>query len=430
MFDLQYLKEGIRCTVSFDSTEGPKIFPDSELRYTQREGGTLKIAMSFFEWRKDIEGVTVSTQNGKVYIPTARYQSGDPYNRGILSIFHFDHALAGDLEFAPFEDAFDRAEAVLDHGHHYWGKNGVESKTRTIDCVDLHCTRSDHFHTELPEIGSTWINIGFNIIPEGSGRQTVLQHDRLIVDFTDSAIVGDIIAPINKVVNFWEFMLHRPQDPEQIVFSSKHHGRKAHFFQQQKMPTATGAAWYQTGHLQLPWERCNEHLEKLLQCWMKLDHKSPWMDNLLRIIWFRDFPADVRFFMAYTALQGIGAELLVARPLLQKGGKEEERLWKDFESYWGHMLFTLTASREEEEILKVARSYTDRVVLTRHHFAHLSKTDKDIFTGRDLEVAFLRLIMVLKGMFLHKAGAPERTWKYVVEQWAARIGLAETQKFP
>lgn len=233
-----------------------------------------------------------------------------------------------------------------------------------------------------------------------------------------------MLPNVNKVGNFWEFMLHRPQGSEEIVFTSKNHGRRVHLVNQLKMPTSTGAAAFQTGVLQLPWNECKAHLDKLLGCWMLLDLKSPWMDNLLRVMRFRDLPADVRFFMAYTALQGIDAEL-AGRSIGKRRGTEAELLWDDFKVYWGHLLVPRSTSRDNAQIIQDFRNYTDLLVKTRHHIAHLSKSSKEILADRALEAGFVRIIMLLKSLFMDKAGVPPMIWKGVLEQWALRAHFVE-----
>ena len=96
-------------------------------------------------------------------------------------------------------------------------------------------------------------------------------------------------------------------------------------------------------------------------------------------------------------------------------------MWGDFECYWGHLLFPLKAK---------AREYTDRMVRTRHHFAHLSKGQEDILrSDEEYSLGFFRLMVVLKVMFMDTSGVPDGDWKHVIEQWAVRIQVVEGQVY-
>lgn len=200
-----------------------------------------------------------------------------------------------------------------------------------------------------------------------------------------------------------------------MVYRSKNHGMLVRHLFKDIPDTATGIAWAQTGILQSNWEEVAPHLGKLINRWLSLDQGSAWMDNLARLIQYRELPHDFRFFMAYTALQGFGEELGKGRPLATKG-KEEVRVWEDYERYWLHVLFPLN---------EPALGYVNRLVLTRHHFAHLSKSNLDILRSfEDFTGAYFRLMVVLKVMFMDAAGIPEKDWKRIIEQWAVRVQLA------
>ncbi|MEO7082309.1 MAG: hypothetical protein ABIY71_12305, partial [Flavobacteriales bacterium] len=156
--------------------------------------------------------------------------------------------------------------------------------------------------------------------------------------------------------------------------------------------------------------------DQLLHKWLLLDQDSAWMENLMRVIQFREMPADIRFFMAYTALQGFGEELGKGPLLKDSTVKEKARVWKAFEVYWRHLLFPLKEPPE---------AYVMRLIRTRHHFAHRSNAKEDILrTFEEYSAGFFRIMIVLKVMFMDAAGVPEESWKLIMEQWSMRVQLA------
>lgn len=408
------LEGGIRCTTSFIDWEGVKqVHEHSLLRYTQAKGGLLEVPMDRF-WHADLHNVTVTSATAQIHIPFLKYQNGAYSEKENLNIFRFDEILMAARTVSPASIHVERAEFDVARLGNYIGHFPIDRQKDEKGDDQLNCTRQELHHVELSESESkTWIDGGFDLDGVTGGAFEIKPRHRVVLDFGESVTQEHLRKNVKHLSTFWEFMLHRPIHPGQVIYKSKHHGDFILHKFKESTDDGTPKAWFQTGLLQMPWNECVPHLSSLVQRWMRLDYSSAWMDNLMRLIHFRDLPTDVRFFMAYSALQGFAMELGLTGTLAPRGGYEEDRLWNDFKSYWGHLLFTIKDG---------ARSYTDRIVRTRHHFAHLSRTNEDILRkDEEFSIAFFRLMVILKIMFMDKAGVEYKDWRRTLEQWALRI---------
>ena len=365
-------------------------------------------------WNADLFEVTITSANAQFHIPYLKYQDGAFSETENINTFRFDEILMAARTVSPAHVQVDRAEIDVARLGNYIGHFPIDRQKDENGADQLRCTRQELNHVELTGMNArTWIDGGFDIDSGTGGAFAIKPRHRIVLDFGVSVNRDRLRDDVKHLSTFWEFMLHRPIHPGQVMYRSKHHGDFILHRFKESTDDGTPKAWFQTGLLQMPWNDCQPNLELLLQRWMRLDHGSAWMDNLMRVIHFRDMPTDVRFFMAYSALQGFAVELGVTKTLSPRGGKEEGRLWNDFSPYWGHLLFPVKGG---------ARAYTHRLVRTRHHFAHLSRANEDILRkDEEYSLAFFRLMVVLKIMFMDKAGLEEKDWKRTLEQWAVRI---------
>lgn len=373
-------------------------------------------------WEAALNSVSVTSHGAQFYIPQLRYQEGDFSEKQNINTFRFDELLMSHQLASPEQLLIDRAEFEVARLGNYIGHFPIDRRREGKREDELTCSSKVLHEVELPNANAkAWIDGGYDLSEHTGGGFEVRPRHRLILDLDQSVTHVLIRSHAKHLSTFWEFMLHRPIHPGEVFYRSKHHGDFIRHMFKESTDDGTPKAWFQTGLLQMPWETCAPHLPQLLQRWANLKHDSPWMDHLMRLIHFRDMPTDVRFFMAYTAVQGFALELGKVNTLAKRNGKEEHRMWGDFECYWGHLLFPLKAK---------AREYTDRMVRTRHHFAHLSKGQEDILrSDEEYSLGFFRLMVVLKVMFMDTSGVPDGDWKHVIEQWAVRIQVVEGQVY-
>ncbi|MFT3884858.1 MAG: hypothetical protein QM724_05335 [Flavobacteriales bacterium] len=409
------LEAGVRCTASFTRDDGKRTYEHAVLRYTHAKGGVLEVPMEEF-WNNQLYSVSATTRDAQIFIPILDYRAGDFTEKQRINTFHFNEMLLSYHGSPPEEILLDRIEISIERFGAFIGNFPVAKKVRDQKHYDLNCTKEDMYVVDLPQwAAKTWIECGFQITDIAGGSYEVHPSHKLIIDLEEPVTYDQFLHKAKALSTFWEFLMHRPMHPGQMIYRSKSHGMLVRHLFKDIPDVATGVAWAQTGVLQSNWEEFAPYLDKLINRWIGLDHGSAWMDNLTRLIQYRELPHDFRFFMAYTVLQGFGEELGKGRPLITKG-KEEVRVWEDYEVYWHHALFPLS---------EPAKDYVNRMVLTRHHFAHLSKANLDILRSfEEFSGAYFRLMIVLKVMFMDTSGIPMKTWKKVLEQWAIRVQLA------
>jgi hypothetical protein len=416
------LEIGIRCTTSFLDSDGvEQVYEHSNLRYTHAKGGILEVPMDRF-WNAALYGVSITSRAANFHIPFMEHQAGYFSEKQNINTFRFDQMLMSHQLASPEHLKIDRIEFDVAKLGNYIGHFPIERQQPSMGADVLKCISKVLHPVDLPGASAkAWIEGGYELTGLSGGGFDVRPRHRVIFDLHQSDTYDLLIPHVKYMSTFWEFMLHRPIHPGQVMYKSKHHRDFIRHMFKESTDEGTPKAWFQTGMLQMPWDACAPYLPQLLQRWSGLKHDSAWMDNLMRLIHFRDMPTDIRFFMAYTAVQGFALELGIVNTLSKRGGKEEDRLWGDFESFWNYVLFPMEAK---------ARAYTDRLVRTRHHFAHLSKANEDILKAdEEYSLAFYRLMVILKAMFMDASGVPKKDWQHVLSQWAVRIQVVEGEVF-
>lgn len=373
-------------------------------------------------WNAALYNVSVTSRAAQFHIPYLKYQAEDFSEKQYINTFRFDEMLMSHQLASPAQLFIDRVEFDVARLGNYIGHFPIEKHEPEVHEAVLKCTMETLHNADLPNPkAKAWIDGGYELTGLAGGGFDVRPRHRVILEL-DESVTHDVIRPHAKYMStFWEFMLHRPIHPGQVMYKSRHHHDFIRHMFKESTDDGTPKASFQSGLLQMPWYACAPYLPQLLQRWTRLKHDSPWMDNLMRVIHYRDMPTDVRFFMAYTAVQGFAVELGKVNTLSRRSGSEEDRMWTDLESYWNYVLFPMKGK---------GREYTDRLVRTRHHFAHLSRANEDILKmDEEFSLAFFRLMVVLKVMFMDASGVPDKDWQHLLSQWALRIHVVEGQVY-
>lgn len=416
------LEYGIRCTARFTEEHGiDHVHHHCLLKFTQGKGGVLEILMDR-SWDNDLGNVSITAQGATFFAPYLKNIGSARLLDQILNFFSIPELLESHQQAEPLKMLVDRAEFEVERLGNYIGHFPLERLNQGNRQEVLRCSKTDLLQVDLPTWkAKAWIDVGFSTDQLSNGGFQVQPKYKVILDFERSMEHDLNRSCIKQLSTFWEFMLHRPIHPGLVIYRSKHHGDIIRHMFRESTVDGSAEASFQTGLLQMPWESCQPYLSQLMQQWAALDHASPWMDNLMRLIHYRELPVDVRFFMAYTAVQGFAFELKKMPTLKRRAGKEEDRMWYDFQCYWDHLLFPMAGK---------SREYTDRLVRTRHHFAHLSRSGDDILKDeREFNHAFFRLMVIVKVMFMDASGVPSINWKKVIETWALRIQVVEGYTF-
>lgn len=416
------IEQGIRCTASFKG-EGDvqHSYPGCLLKFSHKYGGDLEIPMGR-NWDNNLVNVTLESSGAMFLVPTLTYRGCAGSMDGEVNYFSFTDMLVSPANCPVAEVEVDRAEFEVERLGNYIGQYPVSrSKVGGREEV-VHCTGMILHEIDLKQLNArAWIDAGYRLSQTtNTGFEAIPVH-KVILDLGKAIPIDEFSRYVRQLAYFWEFMLHRPVLPGSVIYRSKHHGHFVrHMFKEAPEARDPGSS-FQTGLLQMPWSTCAPHLPLLLERWMTLDLASAWMNNLMRLIHFREMPSDIRFFMAYTALHGFASELKGMPTLAKRSGKEEDKLWNDFEGYWERILFLMAGE---------AHAYTDRLVRTRHHFAHLSRGEEDILkSDQEFSYAYFRMVAVLKIMYMDSSGVPESVWTTTLSQWALRIMVAEQHTF-
>lgn len=409
------LENGIRVSVQFDSEKGVRKYDHAVLRYSPKRGGLLQVPMEQF-WENQLWEVSVAAHGMRFYIPVLDYRAGDFSEKQKLNTFQFDEMLICDDGDAPERVLLDRVEISVDTLGRFIGNHPIARTNPSSKHDELNCLKQDLYLTEVPLWQArAWLECGYDLDNLAGGGYEVRPQHKLILDLDVPVAYDGLRDKTKQLSTFWEFLMHRPMHPGQVIYRSKEHGRLVrHVFKDVAEP-ASGVAHFQTGLLSVDWEQVAPYLHLLLNQWVALDHLSAWMESLGRVIQYRELPVDIRLFMAYTALQGFSCELGKGRPLNE--GREKDRMWKDLRVYWDHLLFSMDGDPE---------AYVDKLIDTRHHFAHLSKGNRDILRDfREQSAAYFRLMILLKVLFMDAAGIPFTKWKSIIEQWAVKVQFVQ-----
>lgn len=411
--------------LSFRSRKKKLDYPGCSFKFNTEHGGTLEVPMNII-WKNRIDHVVVSTDERCFYIPKLFPRAGYRLDGHLVNQFQFSQIIQGMLTIDPRKIEYDLVLLEMNKGIGYYFGNipivdHVETTRTTLEC-DESILSQGYINGWNAESRVT----GYCDVERSHGTYTLRPLHRTFLELDQKVDLSNVRDKARRVYLFWCMLTHHPSAVLDVAFIDRKQGHVAQCRTRTKGDPQTTDAWFQSSILEYRWTEIQSHIYPLMDMWIRLDIDSPWMENLIRLIEHRDLPVDVRFFMAYTTLQGFGQELEIGRPLRPtkntKKIEEKVRMWEDYQIFWENLLFGNNGTTEQ---------IVHRWVRTRHHFAHRSAPmNEDILRSKkEYEIAYFQIMAVLKTMFLQKVGVPTEEWKMILGQWATRIRFSESALF-
>lgn len=411
MATLDDLRKGIYGTVHIDHPTGERSFEHAILRFNHDNGGVLEVPLDAI-YSDGLQNVRFTNLSNHIFLPLLFYRSAENRTSLTRNEFVFNELLLSHGPWLPQNISFSRVEFEVDHMRHYFGMQPIEQLANTGEPLQIRAL-TEMLVTEAVDQWNAkmFVKAQGKVVSQPDASILVRPTFNVGLAFKDTCTFAAASNALFQLTTFWEFMTQRPVSPTRVVYHGDPMLSPALYLSKSSPAASFDIHWF-SGQGQMHWGLCSQWVGDLARKWASLDMRSPWMDNFVRLINHSNLPSDVRFIMAYTALQGFGEELGLARPL-KKRGLEEDRMWSDFERFWlvGLGLDKMAAQR-----------YTEKLVRTRHHFAHLSKRDEDILkTTNEYAIAYLNLMNTIKAMFLVAVRVPAKEWQSILTQWGNNV---------